>query len=308
MTPTAEGSAAKAGATTPGLSGHFGRRVRSQIGAMVDIGTAEVHVREDGPADGRPILLVHGFDASMHWFDKLTPLLADDHRVIRIDLLGYGCTGGSDAPDAPAQGAAVAAILELLGVTDVTAVGHSFGCDVVLATAERCRRIAQIVLVGQAPDYSYVNFPVGHSLLAMPFLGTVLHRLARPLTIEYFGRAAFAPGFSIGSGLDANRMFDDHRAMAAAAAHTVLVERKGRLEVRPLDVQLREIGLPTLALHGQFDQMYDCTITLQRYAEAGAEVEVIRGSGHSPNVEQPQSLARAIRGFETRQDSQRSPG
>ncbi|MFG1772852.1 alpha/beta fold hydrolase [Nocardia salmonicida] len=264
---------------------------------MLDVGFGTIHVREDGPTDGMALLLVHGFDASMHWFDKLTPLLTDSYRVIRIDLVGYGCTGGDRAPDGPAQGSVVAAVLDALDVTDVTALGHSFGCDVVLSVAEQSSRVSRLVLVGQAPDYSYANFPVGQALLTLPLVGDVMHRLAWPAATEYFGRIAFAPGFVIDAGLDANRMFNDHRAMAAAAAHTVLVERKKRLAQRPLDVQLREIGLPTLAVHGRSDQMYDCATTLARYAAAGAEVEVIEGAGHSPNVEQPELLARAVRAF-----------
>lgn len=272
-------------------------RGRAQIGVMIDVGIAMIHVREDGPADGIPLLFVHGFNASMHWFDKLTPLLTDSYRVIRVDLVGYGCTGGDWAPDGPTQGSVVAAVLDTLDVTDVTALGHSFGCDVVLSVAEQSSRVSRVVLVGQAPDYSYANFPLGQGLLSLPFVGRVLHRLAWPAATEYFGRIAFAPGFVIDAGLDANRMFNDHRAMAAVAARTVLVERKKRLATRPLDVQLREIGLPTLAMHGRSDQMYDCATTLARYAAAGAEVETIEGAGHSPTVERPEKLALAIRAF-----------
>lgn len=295
--PTAEGGPphSKARTSEPPRT-----RGRAQIGVMLDVGIATMHVREDGPSDGTPLLLVHGFDASMHWFDKLTPLLTDSYRVIRVDLVGYGCTGGKWAPDGPAQGSIVAAVLDTLDVTDVTALGHSFGCDVALSVAEQSSRVSRVVLVGQAPDYSYANFPSGQALLTRPLVGTVMHKLAWPAVTEYFGRIAFAPGFVIGAGLDADRMFSDHRAMAVSAARTVLVERKKRLTDRPLDVQVREIGLPTLAVHGRSDQMYDCETTLARYAAAGADVEVIEGAGHSPAVERPEQLAQAIRAFRER--------
>jgi pimeloyl-ACP methyl ester carboxylesterase len=41
------------------------------------------------------VVLIHGWTASIRWFDRLTPLLTDRYRVIRVDLL---CHGGSSSP------------------------------------------------------------------------------------------------------------------------------------------------------------------------------------------------------------------
>jgi pimeloyl-ACP methyl ester carboxylesterase len=42
---------------------------------------------------GTPILLVHGFPESWWAFRKLIPLLASEHRVIAVDLPGFGDSG-----------------------------------------------------------------------------------------------------------------------------------------------------------------------------------------------------------------------
>jgi pimeloyl-ACP methyl ester carboxylesterase len=80
--------------------------VRRRIGSSVWVDTpgfsGPVHVREDGPADGPVLVLIHGFSGSMHWYDLVVPLLADPFRLIRVDLLGHGSTRGP-AVDAPAQ-------------------------------------------------------------------------------------------------------------------------------------------------------------------------------------------------------------
>ena len=59
----------------------------------------DVQVFEEGPElrlrPGAPIVLLHCYGCSLHWFDELAPLLARRHRVIRIDLLGHG---GSQKP------------------------------------------------------------------------------------------------------------------------------------------------------------------------------------------------------------------
>ena len=50
---------------------------RVAIGSFVDVAAGRIHVREDGPANAPAIVLVHGFAASLHWFDLLTPLVTE---------------------------------------------------------------------------------------------------------------------------------------------------------------------------------------------------------------------------------------
>ena len=39
---------------------------------------------------GEPIVLIHGYLASSHYFKHIVPLLAKHHQVITLDLLGFG--------------------------------------------------------------------------------------------------------------------------------------------------------------------------------------------------------------------------
>jgi pimeloyl-ACP methyl ester carboxylesterase len=50
---------------------------------------ADVHYVSAG-SSGSPVLLVHGFPESWWTFHKLIPLLAAEHRVIAVDLPGFG--------------------------------------------------------------------------------------------------------------------------------------------------------------------------------------------------------------------------
>lgn len=54
-----------------------------------------VFTRVDGPADGPPVTLVHGFPTSSHDWALTVPALAAAHRVVTLDLLGFG---DSDKP------------------------------------------------------------------------------------------------------------------------------------------------------------------------------------------------------------------
>ena len=136
--------------------------MRSHSGTLLTVETpgyrGPVHVREDGPVDGPVLVLLHGFSGSLHWFDRVVPLLAGTFRLVRVDLLGHGSTGGAGA-DAPVQARAVSAVLDQLDVDDAVAVGHSFGADVAVELAEHDERITRLVIVTQAPDYSDAVLP-----------------------------------------------------------------------------------------------------------------------------------------------------
>jgi len=120
---------------------------RSSYGSVVEEGAAwrelvwEPHTRRaelaggavlsyvdigDGP--GPALLLVHGLGGSWKVWMENVLAFAHDHRVIAVDLPGFG---GSPAPQGSVSYAAYAATLaELvahLGLTEVVVVGNSFG-------------------------------------------------------------------------------------------------------------------------------------------------------------------------------------
>jgi pimeloyl-ACP methyl ester carboxylesterase len=84
-------------AITAGLASAAEQRVQEVNYSSVEVHGIKVFYREAGPADGPPILLLHGFPASSHMFRDLMPKLADRYRVIAPDYAGYG---QSDAPSA----------------------------------------------------------------------------------------------------------------------------------------------------------------------------------------------------------------
>lgn len=107
-----------------------------------------VHVRYRDVGQGPTIVLIHGFSSSLDIWERLIPMLAERHRVIALDLKGFGWTSrppGDYSP--PAQADLVWKVLAARGVRgEVAVVGHSWGTSVALAMAllapERVRRIA----------------------------------------------------------------------------------------------------------------------------------------------------------------------
>lgn len=107
-----------------GVAGVSGRRVTIA-------GGLSLRAIESGPADGHPVVLVHGFGASVYTFAEMIPVLAAaGFRVIALDLPGHGLSDkptGNSAYSTRALGEAVLAAATALGVSRFTMIGHSMG-------------------------------------------------------------------------------------------------------------------------------------------------------------------------------------
>jgi pimeloyl-ACP methyl ester carboxylesterase len=78
-------------------------------------------------SDGTPVLLVHGFPETWWAFHKLIPLLAPEHRVIAVDLPGFGDSG--NAPEDSTSATAAETLRRLIDELDLGAV-HLTGQDI----------------------------------------------------------------------------------------------------------------------------------------------------------------------------------
>lgn len=104
----------------------------------------------DSGGDGPAVVMIHGFAASLNTWDAVKAPLTDGHRVIALDLRGFGWSGrpeGGAADYSPkAQAALVFGLLDDLGVQKAALVAHSWGSSVALQMAlsqpDRVSRIA----------------------------------------------------------------------------------------------------------------------------------------------------------------------
>ncbi|HEY6224159.1 MAG TPA: alpha/beta hydrolase [Gemmatimonadales bacterium] len=100
---------------------------------QINAGVLNVGYAEDGPADGPPILLLHGWPYDIHSFVEVVPLLtAKGYRVVVPHLRGYGTTRFL-ANDAVRNGqpAAIAldtiALMDALKIRKATIAGFDWG-------------------------------------------------------------------------------------------------------------------------------------------------------------------------------------
>jgi non-heme chloroperoxidase len=105
---------------------------------------------EQGPTDGRPVVMLHGLSDSHRSFDLVRPLLPPAWRVFCVTVRGHGL---SDKPSCgyamPNFAADIAAFLDHVGLERVVIVGHSMSSAITLQTAvSHPERVAGVVLIG----------------------------------------------------------------------------------------------------------------------------------------------------------------
>jgi pimeloyl-ACP methyl ester carboxylesterase len=93
----------------------------------------DLFVRQDGPVDGKPVTLFHGFPASsFDWVSVMPELTGAGYRVTTLDFLGYG---SSDKPYPYTyllleQASLVQAVWEDLSIDRTALVAHDYGVSV----------------------------------------------------------------------------------------------------------------------------------------------------------------------------------
>ena len=133
---------------TPGESTSFGPL------KQIDAGILNVGYAEAGPADGRPVILLHGWPYDIHSYVDVAPILASHgYRVVVPYVRGYGTTRFlSSTAFRNGQPSAVAldtvALMDALSIPKATLAGFDWGArtaDIIAALwPERCRALVSV--------------------------------------------------------------------------------------------------------------------------------------------------------------------
>ncbi len=266
---------------------------KRDIGRILSLPAGDVQVREDGPRDGPPVVLIHGFSASMRWFDAVTPLLARDLRVVRVDLLGHG---GSEKPrdgySMEAQADLVARVMTQLGIRRAAIVGHSMGGMVATAFAERHRdRVTRVMLIGTSPDDRDLGFGLPARLAFWPVIGHANDTLVDERLVRLVVEHGFAPEFDPPRRL-VKDIFERTTWSSFSESQDAIDRYWG---ARPVHQRLVSTGVPMTVLLGDRERHARRSTAL--YREVGARVVVLDGLDHSPMVEDPGRTAPLIANF-----------
>lgn len=271
---------------------------------MVDLGDGLVaHVRVTGNPEGRRLLMIHGYTASLHTWAPIIDRLKADHRIISVDLPGHGLTRTPIGYQASVEGFAdfVEKVMERLGQPKMVVIGSSMGGNTAWQLALRTPgRVDGLVLVASAgwptPGEDSVTETPMTRLMRNPTLGPILRDLDSTAIFTQGLRASFA-----NPDLATPEMVKRYVDLSRAPGHrpVILDLRLNYTQRTPASNEvLSKILAPTLVLHGDKDALVPVD-SGRKFDEAipNSRLIVYENIGHMPQEEIPDRVAADIAAF-----------
>jgi pimeloyl-ACP methyl ester carboxylesterase len=268
----------------------------------IDCGSETLHVRADGDPARPTLLVLHGLLGSLHWFDRIVPLLLPTFRVVRADLAGFGRSTDREGGRAPEdQARLLRDAMRELRVSPVATVGHSLGATIAVALAESGFPTGDLVVLSEGPDYTVANPPLVNRVLRAPLIGPVLWEHLPDRALRNGLAGFFAAGFDVEAAFDDRRrpLLDARRVSHRTFATTQRTKER-YAAAKPLDARIASLATRSLVLFGPHDDTFDAAPSIARYDRVpGVRTALVPGTGHSPMLEDPGTTARHVLSFLT---------
>lgn len=260
----------------------------------------------DSGGEGPPLVLIHGLSSYIGFWEYQIPYFARTHRVLALDLPGYGASGRPDAPYTPPWYADVVSDwMAAVGVDRAAVIGHSMGGQVATWLAlEHPERVDRLVLSAPA---GFERFQPGHARFMRDFwtegraLEASEEQVRANFVAQVFNRVDAGVERLIAERV---RMGQDPRF----AGTSVAVSRSiaGMLD-HPVWDRASGVAVPTLIVYGTEDRMIPNPVfnggRTRDVAEAaaraipGARLLLVPGAGHTVHHDAADAFNRAVEEF-----------
>lgn len=268
-------------------------------------GGIRMHYRDEGQPNGPPLLLVHGFSASLHTWEPWVERLGDDYRIISIDLPGHGLTRAPAgyAASIEAFRDAVHAFTVQQGLEHFAIAGSSMGGNVAweyaLAYPEQVDALILVDASGwQDTRAEAADEPQTFKLLRNPVLSPLLRDLDNTRLVRGGLEASFAD-----TSLVTDSMVERYSELSRAPGHRdILLQMTLGFRSRNYATpeRLTALNMPVLILTGDTDRLVPPAHARQfNEAIRGSQLVTFQATGHIPHEERADESAAAVREFLT---------
>lgn len=270
--------------------------------------TAQVRNIEIGYIDegkGDVLLLIHGLGSNAKGWQRNIPAWAVDHRVLAVDLPGYGYSDkGAYRYSMSFYATVLSEFLAGLDVDRATWVGHSMGAQIAMVAAlEQPDVVAGLVLISPAGFETFTDGEgdwMRRAVSAEFVKDTTIRGIAVNLASNFHDKPAEAD-FMITDRIQV-RGASDFEAYCYAVSLNVAA-----MLDRPVYDDLERVTQPTLVLFGENDNLIP-----NRYLHGGrsrdvaargmaklpaARLVMVPECGHFVQFEQPEETNRAVADF-----------
>ncbi|MDF3840234.1 alpha/beta hydrolase [Pseudomonas citronellolis] len=273
------------------------RYAPSEAGSrFIEVDGFPIHYRDEGGRDKPVLVLVHGVMASLHTWDGWVAEMGRHFRIVRLDVPGFGLTGGGRDRDYSGERLVkvFGLFLERLGLDKVSIAGNSLGGYIAWNYAlAQPHRVERLILVDPA-GYHMQKVPLMIASAALPGAGLLMPAwmpralVAQGIREVYGNPQRIQPGV-VDRYYDISRRPGNRRAMIDI--FRVLV-KANREELPGTPARVAQLKVPTLLMWGERDRWISPKhVPLWQRDLPGIQVKTYPGVGHIPMEEIPQQTA-----------------
>lgn len=275
-------------------------------GRLVTLRDTALHIYRAGPAEGTPVVLLHGFMTNASTWRHVCPALARRHPVVLVDLPGYG-RSPDPGPTRWTADRCADLLVELFDSLDLRApvvVGSQMGGSLAawLAARHPARVSKLVVMAAGALGETAGNLGL-YRLLSTPVLGRVVARLFPRRLFAAKWAAAHGPGHRPEPAAVAayHRQFRDRAPVMARVGLDVRGSYGETFDA--LATRLAGLPVPALLLFGEQDRVVPPS-TGHRFADLlpDSRLVLLPDCGDFPQEEQPVRVGAEILAFLDRSD------
>ncbi|WHY75338.1 alpha/beta hydrolase [Neobacillus sp. WH10] len=231
--------------------------------------------------EGKAIVLLHGFCGSSLYWEKVTPELSKNYRVIAPDLPGHGESSMDKGYYSIEEYAEMLKVLlDQLNIQKVTMFGHSLGGYITLAFAEKYSN-------------NLNGFSLVHSTAFPDSEEAKKGRLANTEKVQKEGIKSLIDGL-VPKLFSPDNVEEDHIKVVKEIGYlttpqgaiSALTAMKNRIDRNPV---LEDTPLPVLLVAGEQDQIIPAEKTFS-VSRDNIKQRLIKISGHMSMYENPTDL------------------
>ena len=272
----------------------------SEHSRFIDVDGIRVHYQEAGDPKAPALVLIHGFASStLVWSKVFLPLAKAGHRVIAIDMLGYGYSAKPRNGEYTIAGQAklLVRLLDRLCIPRAVIIGSSYGGAVAATCAlDYPERVEKLILIGTVNNNRPLDFKLMR-VFSSPVLGDIVsplligsRRLLRQRMKRVYDRHAWV--------LDERRVDARHLPLRAAGTHRAMIRTVRGWDAERISRDAHLITQPTLLLWGENDLEIPLADGERLHEQiSGSRFIVFLNCGHLPHEEYPEAFTSIVIDF-----------
>lgn len=254
---------------------------------IVDVNGAKLYYEMAG--EGLALVLIHSSFCDQRMWDDQFSVFAEECRVIRYDLRGFGKSAWPETPFSFTED--LCELLRALKIERACVLGLSLGAYIAIDFAIAYPDMtAGLIVAAAAPGGYKISEALQQRLAAIFKAGREDADRGIQLLLDDPEVALDRHGAAARERL--TRMFSDNRRVFHLNPALIRVAEPPAVE------RLGEITAPTLIIAGELDETdLLAAADLMQSRIAGATKVIIRGAGHLSNMEKPAEFNRAVIDF-----------